>query len=144
MHCGKDGDITRKGAALRHHRGFHLGFRSLDSTFRFFLVLSNKRNSLNIFSQARPLMLFRVAPMPSSSGNMELEDEKEEAKGMEEDILLVPLAPDASLPEEQQSASTDVSATPVFQWLDEWHFGDFMGKTNLTFGSLLAVSNRIA
>ncbi|XP_019123017.2 coiled-coil domain-containing protein 146 isoform X3 [Larimichthys crocea] len=50
---------------------------------------------------------------------MELEDEKEEAKGTEEDILLVPLAPDASLPEEQQSASTDVSATPVFQWLDE-------------------------
>ncbi|TMS02944.1 Coiled-coil domain-containing protein 146 [Larimichthys crocea] len=50
---------------------------------------------------------------------MELEDEKEEAKGKEDDILLVPLAPDASLPEEQQAASTDVSATPVFQWLDE-------------------------
>lgn len=64
-------------------------------------------------------VLYLFIIRPPSSGKMELEDEKEEAKGMEEDILLVPLAPDASLPEEQQSASTDVSATPVFQWLDE-------------------------
>lgn len=64
-------------------------------------------------------MLYLFIIRPPSSGKMELEDEKEEAKGKEDDILLVPLAPDASLPEEQQSASTDVSATPVFQWLDE-------------------------
>lgn len=47
------------------------------------------------------------------------EAEVEEEKGLEEDIPLVALAPDVSLPEEQPSASADVSASPVFQWLDE-------------------------
>nr|XP_020455145.1 coiled-coil domain-containing protein 146 isoform X2 [Monopterus albus] len=43
----------------------------------------------------------------------------EEKKGIEENPPLVALAPDASLPEDQPSASTDVSASPGFHCLDE-------------------------
>lgn len=49
---------------------------------------------------------------PPSGGEVEVE-------AQEEDAPLVALAPDASLPEEQRSASTDVSASPAFQCLDE-------------------------
>ncbi|XP_042367077.1 coiled-coil domain-containing protein 146 [Plectropomus leopardus] len=44
--------------------------------------------------------------------------EQEEEKRMENTPLMA-LAPDASLPEEQPSASTDVTASPAFQFLDE-------------------------
>lgn len=80
-----------------------------------------------------------------SRGKVELEDQVEEEEETEEETPLVALAPDASLPEEQPSASTDVSASPPFQCLDEvrlinvvdceWHFGSLIGKTNITFGS---------
>lgn len=62
-------------------------------------------------------------------------EEQDEDKGMEEDIPLVAVAPDASLPEKQPSASIVVSAGPASQCLDEvtimcivmllfceWHF----------------------
>ncbi|XP_034718803.1 coiled-coil domain-containing protein 146 isoform X1 [Etheostoma cragini] len=45
-------------------------------------------------------------------------EEQEEEKGME-DTPLVAIAPDAALPEEQLYASTDVTASPAFQCLDE-------------------------
>lgn len=50
---------------------------------------------------------------PPSRGEVEVEDQEEE------DSPLMALAPDVSLPEEQPSASTDVSACPAFQCLDE-------------------------
>ncbi|CAB1435368.1 unnamed protein product [Pleuronectes platessa] len=49
----------------------------------------------------------------------EEEEEKEEEKRMEEDIPLLALAPDASLPEEQPSVSADVPDSPAFHFLDE-------------------------
>lgn len=62
-------------------------------------------------------------------------EEQDEDKGMEEDIPLVAVAPDASLPEKQPSASIVVSASPASHSLDEvtnmcivmllfceWHF----------------------
>lgn len=56
---------------------------------------------------------------PPSRGEVEVE-EQEVYKGMEEVTPLVALAPDASLPlEEQPSANADVSASPAFQCLDE-------------------------
>ncbi len=56
---------------------------------------------------------------PQSGEKVELENQDVEEEAMEEDTPLVALAPDASLPEEQQSATTDVSASPAFQCLDE-------------------------
>ncbi|XP_068442723.1 coiled-coil domain-containing protein 146 isoform X2 [Clinocottus analis] len=53
-----------------------------------------------------------------NGGAVELEEEAKEERGMEENPL-VALAPDASLPEEQPSAGTDVTASPAFQCLDE-------------------------
>ncbi len=50
---------------------------------------------------------------PPSRGEEEVEDQEEE------DSPLVALAPDVSLPKEQPSAGTDVSACPAFQCLDE-------------------------
>ncbi|XP_034529312.1 coiled-coil domain-containing protein 146 isoform X2 [Notolabrus celidotus] len=50
---------------------------------------------------------------PPSAGAVEVEEQEEDY------IPLVPLAPDASLPEEQPTASTDVSACSAFQYLDE-------------------------
>lgn len=56
----------------------------------------------------------------SSRGEVAVEEQEEEGeKRIQEDSPLLALAPDASLPEEQPSASTDVSASPVFQCLDE-------------------------
>ncbi|XP_041820375.1 coiled-coil domain-containing protein 146 [Chelmon rostratus] len=55
---------------------------------------------------------------PPSRGKVELEHQEEEEKGMEEDTPLKALAPDASLPEEQPSVSSDASDSP-FQCLDE-------------------------
>lgn len=49
-----------------------------------------------------------------STSEEELEDQEKA-----EDTLLLALAPDVSLPEEQPSASTDVSAESPFQCLDE-------------------------
>lgn len=49
-----------------------------------------------------------------SRGEEELENQEKE-----EDTPLVALAPDVSLPEEQPSTSTDVSAESPFQCLDE-------------------------
>lgn len=55
-----------------------------------------------------------------SRGKVEQEDQVEkEEEETEEETPLVALAPDASLPEEQPSASTDVSVSPPFQCLDE-------------------------
>lgn len=71
-----------------------------------------------------------------------MEEQEEEGKRTKrrEDAPLLALAPDASLPEEQPSASTDISASPAFQCLDEvrlvnvlWHFRAFIWKINLTF-----------
>ncbi|XP_071358990.1 coiled-coil domain-containing protein 146 [Trachinotus anak] len=57
---------------------------------------------------------------PPRRGEVEVEEQEvEEGKRAEEDAPLLALAPDASLPEEQPSAITDVSATPAFQCLDE-------------------------
>ncbi|KAG7497280.1 hypothetical protein JOB18_034699 [Solea senegalensis] len=58
---------------------------------------------------------------PPSRGEVEVREEEEDAeRRMEEDFPLLALAPDASLPEVQPSAaSTDVSASPVSQCLDE-------------------------
>ncbi|XP_070848662.1 coiled-coil domain-containing protein 146 [Chaetodon trifascialis] len=56
---------------------------------------------------------------PPSRAKVELEHQEVEEKGMEDDTPLVALAPDASLPEEKPSASSDVSASPAFQYLDE-------------------------
>ncbi|XP_078138376.1 coiled-coil domain-containing protein 146 [Centroberyx gerrardi] len=53
---------------------------------------------------------------PPSSREVEVEEQAE--KVMEEDTQLVAMAPDASLPYEQPS-STDLSACPAFQSLDE-------------------------
>lgn len=50
---------------------------------------------------------------PPSRGEVEVEEQEEK------DTPLTALAPDASLPEELPSASTDVSASPAFQCLDE-------------------------
>ncbi|XP_035763607.1 coiled-coil domain-containing protein 146 [Neolamprologus brichardi] len=52
------------------------------------------------------------------SAEVEVE-EQDEDKGMEEDIPLVAVAPDASLPEKQPPASIVVSASPASQCLDE-------------------------
>ncbi|XP_004560957.1 coiled-coil domain-containing protein 146 isoform X1 [Maylandia zebra] len=52
------------------------------------------------------------------SAEVEVE-EQDEDKGMEEDTPLVAVAPDASLPEKQPSASIVVSASPASQCLDE-------------------------
>lgn len=49
-----------------------------------------------------------------SRGEEELDDQEKE-----EDTPLVALAPDVSIPEEQPSTSTDVSAESPFQCLDE-------------------------
>uniref|UniRef100_A0A8C4IMF7 Coiled-coil domain containing 146 n=1 Tax=Dicentrarchus labrax TaxID=13489 RepID=A0A8C4IMF7_DICLA len=60
---------------------------------------------------------------PPSRGKVKLEDqeeEEEEEEAMEKNTPLVALAPDASLPEELPTASTDVSASPAFQCLDEF------------------------
>ncbi|XP_059182106.1 coiled-coil domain-containing protein 146 [Centropristis striata] len=51
-----------------------------------------------------------------SGGEVELKEQEEEGI---EDSPLVALAPDASLPEEQPSARTDIAASPAFQCLDE-------------------------
>ncbi|XP_070785470.1 coiled-coil domain-containing protein 146 [Enoplosus armatus] len=56
---------------------------------------------------------------PPSREEVEMEEQEGGYKGMEEDTPLVALAPDASLPEEQPSASIDVSTSPAFQCLDE-------------------------
>ncbi|KAM9334637.1 coiled-coil domain-containing protein 146 [Symphorus nematophorus] len=77
---------------------------------------------------------------PPSREKAELEDEEEEEKGMEEDTPLVALAPDASLPEEQPSASTDVSASPAFQCLDELFS---LGKISQTKVAKLKSSYRL-
>ncbi|TNN50354.1 hypothetical protein EYF80_039436 [Liparis tanakae] len=53
------------------------------------------------------------------NGGGEVKEQEEAERGME-DNPLVALAPDAALPEEQPSASTDVTATPAFQCLDEY------------------------
>lgn len=70
-----------------------------------------------------PLVSFSVDSRPPNRGKVELdnqeEGEEEEEMETEEDIPLVALAPHASLPEEQPSASTDVLASPPFQCLDE-------------------------
>ncbi|CAI5635908.1 unnamed protein product [Oreochromis niloticus] len=52
------------------------------------------------------------------SAEVEVE-EQDEDKGMEEDAPLVAVAPDASLPEKQPSTSSEVSASPASQCLDE-------------------------
>lgn len=56
---------------------------------------------------------------PPSKGEVELEENEEEEERTEEEAPLLALAPDASLPEEKTSASTDVSASTAFQCLDE-------------------------
>ncbi|XP_034433995.1 coiled-coil domain-containing protein 146 isoform X1 [Hippoglossus hippoglossus] len=62
-----------------------------------------------------------LSEQQGSRGEVEVkeEEEEEEEKRMEEDIPLLALAPDASLPEEQPSVSTDVPDSPAFHFLDE-------------------------
>nr|XP_019948010.1 PREDICTED: coiled-coil domain-containing protein 146 [Paralichthys olivaceus] len=61
-----------------------------------------------------------LSEQQGSRGEVEMGgQEEEEEKRMEEDIPLLALAPDASLPEEQPSVSIDVSASPAFYCLDE-------------------------
>ncbi|XP_038594903.1 coiled-coil domain-containing protein 146 [Micropterus salmoides] len=68
---------------------------------------------------------------PPSRGEVEVE-EQEVYKGMEEVTPLVALAPDASLPlEEQPSANADVSASPAFQCLDEMLSLGKIGETKV-------------
>lgn len=56
---------------------------------------------------------------PPSRGEVDVEEQEDEERGIKEDAPLVALAPDVSLPEEQPSASADVSASPAFHCLDE-------------------------
>ncbi|XP_070710324.1 coiled-coil domain-containing protein 146 [Pempheris klunzingeri] len=65
---------------------------------------------------------------------------EEEVEAQEENIPLVALAPDASLPEEQRSASADVSASPAFQCLDELLS---LGKIGQTKVAKLKSSHRL-
>ncbi|XP_023141559.2 coiled-coil domain-containing protein 146 [Amphiprion ocellaris] len=67
---------------------------------------------------------------PPSRQEVEVEEQVED-KETEEDIPLVALAPDASLPEEQPLASIDVSASPAFQWLDEFVLLGKISQTNV-------------
>ncbi|XP_040886163.1 coiled-coil domain-containing protein 146 [Toxotes jaculatrix] len=76
------------------------------------------------------------AGRPPSRGKVE-EEEEERA---EEDPPLLALAPDASLPEEQPSASTDISASPAFQCLDELLS---LGKIGQTKAAKLKASYRL-
>ena len=55
---------------------------------------------------------------PPSRGEVE-EEEQEEEEETKEDAPLLALAPDALLPEEQPSESTDVSSSAAFKRLDE-------------------------
>ncbi|XP_076009275.1 coiled-coil domain-containing protein 146 [Genypterus blacodes] len=73
---------------------------------------------------------------PPSQGDAKVEEQQE----MEEDIPLVAMAPDASLPEEQPPVSIDVSANPVFQCLDELMF---VGKISATKVSRLKASYKL-
>lgn len=52
---------------------------------------------------------------------MDTEEQEEEGRRTKgtEDAPLLALAPDASLPEDQPSTTTDVSASPAFHCLDE-------------------------
>ncbi|XP_049423271.1 coiled-coil domain-containing protein 146 isoform X3 [Epinephelus fuscoguttatus] len=66
-----------------------------------------------------------------SRGEEEVEEQQEEERGLG-DTPLVALAPDALLPEEQPSASTDVTASPAFQCLDELLSSGKISHTKVT------------
>ncbi|XP_039999054.1 coiled-coil domain-containing protein 146 isoform X1 [Xiphias gladius] len=77
---------------------------------------------------------------PPSKGEVELEENEEEEERTEEEAPLLALAPDASLPEEKTSASTDVSASTAFQCLDELLS---LGKISQTKVAKLKASYRL-
>ncbi|XP_074482320.1 coiled-coil domain-containing protein 146 isoform X3 [Sebastes fasciatus] len=80
-----------------------------------------------------------VVVVDDSEEEEEEEEDEEDEEGME-DSPLVALAPDASLPKEQPSAGTDVTASPVFLCLDELLS---FGKINRTKVSKLKSSYRL-
>lgn len=56
---------------------------------------------------------------PPSTGEVELEEQEEKGKRIEEDTPLVAMAPDASFPEERPSTTDIYDCSPAFQCLNE-------------------------
>lgn len=64
---------------------------------------------MNLFEESKP----------PSRGEADLNDQEEEEMNVMEAAPLVAFAPDASVSDQQGSASPDICAGPAFQYLDE-------------------------
>uniref|UniRef100_A0A667Y3J7 Coiled-coil domain containing 146 n=1 Tax=Myripristis murdjan TaxID=586833 RepID=A0A667Y3J7_9TELE len=74
---------------------------------------------------------------PPSTGEVELEEQEEKVKRIEEDTPLVAMAPDASFPEERPSTTDIYDFSPAFQCLNELLSS---GKLSMTKGEKLKAS----
>ncbi|XP_037616680.1 coiled-coil domain-containing protein 146 isoform X4 [Sebastes umbrosus] len=100
---------------------------------------SPRRGDVEVEEQQEVKEEVEVVVVVEDSEEEEEEEDEEDEEGME-DSPLVALAPDASLPKEQPSAGTDVTASPVFLCLDELLS---FGKINRTKVSKLKSSYRL-